>query len=80
MREPRRVEQKLHQRGGEIGGADDTDGVVAAKLVDDGAEVFIVRTHDDGDGKLRGFERIVTTGGDEASADEGDGRERVEGG
>lgn len=67
------------EREHEVAAFDDGDGVCAAHAVDDLAEVFIGRAHDDGDAVTRGFQRIVAAFGDEAAADEGDRAELVDG-
>ena len=56
----------------------DADGVVRAKIVGDGAEIRVVRTHDDGHAELSRLQRVVAAGRDEAAADEGDGGERID--
>ena len=56
----------------------DADGVVRAQVLGDGAEVGVMRAHHDGHAELRRLERIVSAGWNEASADEGHGRQRID--
>ena len=51
---------------------------MSQEIVGDGAEVGVVRAHDDGHGKLRGLEGVVATGGDKAPADESYRRKRID--
>ena len=56
----------------------DAEGLVGEQILGDGAEVGVVRAHDDGNAELGRLERIVPAGRNQAAADEGYGGQRVD--
>ena len=60
------------------GGGD--EGFGGLEQIEDGAEVLVMWSGDDGDSELRGLQQIVSACRHQASADEGDSGEGVEGG
>ncbi len=63
---------------GQIFFGGDADGLVGEQILGDGAEVGVVGTHDDGNAKLRRFQRIVPSGGNQAAAHKGHRGQRVD--
>ena len=74
------VVQESMECGRYLFNLDDGDGIVSQQLFDDGAEVFVVRSHYDGDAELGGLEGIMASRYEEAAADKGQVGEGVDGG
>jgi hypothetical protein len=73
------IPKKACEGVGEAGFAEYGDRVLVAQEVDYFAEVGVVRTHEDGYGELSGFERVVSSGFNEAASNESCGGEGVDG-
>ena len=69
------IGEQLNQYPGQFLFGSNADGIVCTKIVSDGTEICIMRTHDNGHAELRWLEGIVSTGGYKAAADEGDSRD-----
>ena len=64
--------------GGQFVFRGDAEGMMCEEIFGDGAEVGIVGAHDDGHAELRRLEGVVAAGGNQAAADKGDRRKRVD--
>ena len=71
----RPVAQQVDEHLRELIFLSNANGIVCDQIFGNSAEVGIVRTHHNGNAKLRRLQRIVTAGRNQATADESDRRQ-----